>query len=40
MRISPRGKGDSMTITRKPVAFGDLRGWLKALEAAGELHQI
>ena len=29
-----------MTTERKPVAFGDLRGWMKALEAAGELQQI
>ena len=25
---------------RKPVAFGDMRGWMKALEGAGELQQI
>jgi UbiD family decarboxylase len=25
---------------RKPVAFGDMRGWMRALEAAGELHAI
>src|ERR1700693_928356 len=29
-----------MTIERKPVAFGDLRGWMKALDGAGELHRI
>jgi UbiD family decarboxylase len=29
-----------MTIERKPVAFGDLRGWIAALKAAGELHEI
>jgi UbiD family decarboxylase len=29
-----------MSIKRKPVAFGDLRGWIKALDAAGELRQI
>src|SRR3984957_12944283 len=29
-----------MTIKRKPVAFGDLRGWLAAREAAGELRRI
>src|SRR3954471_4621775 len=29
-----------MTPKRKPVAYGDLRGWLKALEAAGELREI
>ena len=28
------------TPERKPVAFGDLRGWLKALEAAGEVRTI
>ena len=29
-----------MTLDRKPVAFGDLRGWIAALEAAGELRQV
>jgi 4-hydroxy-3-polyprenylbenzoate decarboxylase len=29
-----------MTVKRKPVAFGDLRGWMAALEAAGELRRI
>ena len=29
-----------MTIERTPVAFGDLRGWMRALAAAGELHEI
>src|SRR5215475_16174938 len=29
-----------MTLERKPVAFGDLRGWIAALRAAGELHEI
>ena len=29
-----------MTSERKPVAFGDLRGWMKALDAAGELQRI
>ncbi len=29
-----------MTTERKPVAFGDLRGWMKALDAAGELQRI
>src|SRR3984885_12951182 len=29
-----------MTVERKPVAFGDLRGWLGALDKAGELHRI
>jgi UbiD family decarboxylase len=29
-----------MTIKRKPVAFGDLRGWIAALKAAGELREI
>jgi 4-hydroxy-3-polyprenylbenzoate decarboxylase len=27
-------------IERKPVAFGDLRGWIAALKAHGELHEI
>ena len=29
-----------MTLERKPVAFGDLRGWISALKTAGELHEI
>src|SRR5487761_2480176 len=29
-----------MITERKPVAFGDLRGWMKALEGAGELQRI
>ena len=29
-----------MSTERKPVAFGDLRGWMKALDGAGELQQI
>ena len=27
-------------MERKPVAFGDMRGWIEALKAAGELHEI
>jgi UbiD family decarboxylase len=29
-----------MTQERKPVAFGDLRGWMKALKTAGELREV
>src|SRR4051794_10115783 len=29
-----------MTPARRPVAYGDLRGWIAALKAAGELHEI
>ena len=29
-----------MTTERKPVAFGDMRDWMKALKAAGELREI
>jgi len=29
-----------MTSERKPVAFGDLRGWINALRAAGELREV
>src|SRR6516165_11322 len=29
-----------MTSERKPVAFGDLRGWIAALDRAGELQRI
>ena len=29
-----------MTVERKPVAYGDMRGWLAALEAAGEVKHV
>jgi UbiD family decarboxylase len=29
-----------MTIERRTAVFGDLRGWISALKAAGELHEI
>src|SRR4051812_49807580 len=29
-----------MTTDRKPVAFGDMRNWMKALKSAGELREI
>jgi UbiD family decarboxylase len=29
-----------MTTQRKPVAYGDMRSWIKALDAAGELQRI
>src|SRR5262249_22407906 len=35
-----RGTRDRMTVERKPVAFGDLRGWIAALKAAGEFREI
>jgi hypothetical protein len=28
---------EDMTVERTPTAFGDLRGWIAALERAGEL---
>src|SRR4029077_6211371 len=31
---------DAMSVARKPVAFGDLRGWIAALKAQGELAEI
>jgi 3-polyprenyl-4-hydroxybenzoate decarboxylase len=27
-------------MERKPAVFGDLRGWIKALKAAGDLLEI
>src|ERR1700756_369994 len=33
-------KERSMNIERKPAVFGDLRGWIKALHAAGEIREI
>src|SRR6516165_4366291 len=35
-----RQTGKAMTNERKPVAFGDLRGWIGALDEAGELQRI
>ncbi len=29
-----------MSTERKPVAFGDIRGWIKALDGAGELQRV
>ena len=29
-----------LAVERKPVAFGDMRGWMEALRAQGELHEI
>jgi UbiD family decarboxylase len=29
-----------MSVKRTPVAYGDLRGWIKALEGAGELKRV
>ena len=29
-----------MSVERKPVAFGDLRGWIEALKAAGEINEV
>src|SRR5207247_5234371 len=31
---------EHMAAERKPVAFGDLRGWIAALKAQGELTEI
>src|SRR5262249_58429644 len=31
---------EDIAAERKPVAFGDLRGWIKALKAQGELAEI
>src|SRR6185503_7239489 len=31
---------EDLAVERKPVAFGDLRGWIAALRAQGELAEI
>src|SRR3974390_1739355 len=36
----PDATGKAMTNERKPVAFGDLRSWIGALDSAGELRRI
>src|ERR1700743_2625773 len=36
----PSHRKPILMTERKPVAFGDLRGWMKALDGAGEMHTI
>ena len=31
---------EDMAVERTPVAFGDMRGWIDALRAQGELQEI
>src|ERR671935_624414 len=31
---------EDLAVERKPAAFGDLRGWIEALKAQGELAEI
>src|SRR6202795_4334331 len=31
---------DDLAVERKPTAFDDLRGWIEALKAQAELHEI
>src|SRR5262249_39180492 len=33
-------RSEDMSAERRPVAFGDLRGWIEALKAQGELAEI
>src|SRR6266699_6358187 len=35
-----QARTEDMSAERKPVAFGDLRGWIAALRAQGELQVI
>jgi UbiD family decarboxylase len=35
-----QARKEDMSVERKPTAFGDLRGWIAALEAQGELQTI
>src|SRR5262250_3836989 len=35
-----QARTEDITVEHKPVAFGDLRGWIAALKAQGELHEI
>jgi 4-hydroxy-3-polyprenylbenzoate decarboxylase len=35
-----QARKEDLMVERSPAAFGDLRGWIAALEAQGELHQI
>ncbi len=31
---------EDMSVERTPIAFGDMRGWIEALRAQGELQEI
>ena len=31
---------EDLSVERNPTAFGDMRGWIDALRAQGELHEI
>src|SRR5262249_55797675 len=33
-------RSEDMSAERRPIAFGDLRGWIEALKAQGELAEI
>src|SRR5947207_3664675 len=35
-----QARKEHMSIERKPTAFGDLRGWIEALKAHGELQEV
>src|SRR5262249_33991863 len=35
-----QARTEDMSAERRPVAFGDLRGWIEALKAQGELAEI
>src|SRR5215831_8907220 len=35
-----QARTEDMSAERRPVAFGDLRGWIEALKARGELAEI
>ena len=35
-----QARKEHMSVQHNPTAFGDMRGWIEALEAAGELHEI
>src|SRR5215831_17489358 len=35
-----QARTEDMSAERRPVAFGDLRGWIEALKASGELREI
>jgi 3-polyprenyl-4-hydroxybenzoate decarboxylase len=35
-----QARKEDMAVERKPTAFGDMRGWIEALKAEGELQEI
>jgi len=35
-----QARSEDLSVERKPIAFGDLRGWIEALKSQGELQEV